>query len=174
MIFLELYLGMTVCRGLREGGGHRASQPASKRASHQASRPASEQANKPASQQASKPTGQQQASKPASQQASKPASEHAGQQANNQANEQASNQASEPTDEIIPHTPCIACPMQPAGIHIQHLLVGNRAPLQCIALKEALVLLPSGSVQSVSWQSMALTGRALEGPVTVECWQFGL
>ena len=64
--------------------------------------------------------------------------------------------------------------MQPAGIHVQPLLVGNRAPLQCIALKEALVLLPSGSIQNVSWQRMALTGRALEGPVTVECWQLGL
>ena len=48
------------------------------------------------------------------------------------------------------------------------------APVHDIAVEEALVLLPSGSVQSVSWQSMALTGRALEGPVTVECWQFGL
>ena len=41
-------------------------------------------------------------------------------------------------------------------------------PVHDLALKEALVLLPSGSVQSVSWQSMALSGRALEGPVTAE------
>ena len=53
--------------------------------------------------------------------------------------------------------------MQLAGIHVQPLLVGNRAPLQCLALKEALALLPNGSVQSVSWQNKALTGRTLEG-----------
>ena len=48
------------------------------------------------------------------------------------------------------------------------------APVHDLASKEALVLLPSGSVQSVSWQSMALSGRALEGPVTAEYWQFGV
>ena len=46
----------------------------------------------------------------------------------------------------------------------------HAAPVHDIALKEALVLPPIGSVHSISWQSMALTGRALEGPVTVEYW----
>ena len=35
---------------------------------------------------------------------------------------------------FILHTPCKACSMQPAGIHIQPLLVGNRAALQCTTL----------------------------------------
>ncbi len=66
--------------------------------------------------------------------------------------------------------------MQPAGIRIQPII--RREPCAALvhglALKEALALLPSGSVQNLSWQSMAMNGRAPGGPVTVECWQLGL
>ena len=75
------------------------------------------------------------------------ARKHASKQACKRASERAYTQASKQASEggtYTAHT-MMLCSVQPAGIHIQPILVGNRAPLQCIALKET-PLLPSGSV----------------------------
>ena len=73
----------------------------------------------------------------------KQASEQANKQASKQASKQGGKQESKQASKLANMT--VILHTHHAGIHIQPILVGNRAPLQCIVLKET-PLLPSGSV----------------------------